>query len=123
MYPTAQETFNEADSALDYKISQLCFEGPEEKLKLTEITQPAILIVSAATFYTRGRNDVAEIQDAYKLLSPLLGMTGASTLFALALLASGEDVQVVAGSGAFVPSERDAASELAEVLEAVKPGG
>jgi manganese transport protein len=51
----------------------------------------AILIVSAATFYTRGRNDVAEIQDAYKLLSPLLGVTGASTLFALALLASGQN--------------------------------
>src|SRR5438105_4828029 len=51
----------------------------------------AILIVSAATFYTRGRNDIAEIQDAYKLLSPLLGVTGASTLFALALLASGQN--------------------------------
>ncbi|MDB6147286.1 MAG: Manganese transport protein mntH [Spartobacteria bacterium] len=51
----------------------------------------AILIVSAATFYTRGRNNVAEIQDAYKLLSPLLGVTGASTLFALALLASGQN--------------------------------
>ena len=51
----------------------------------------AILIVSAATFYTRGRNEVAEIQDAYKLLSPLLGVTGASTLFALALLASGQN--------------------------------
>lgn len=51
----------------------------------------AILIVAAATFYTHGRNDVAEIQDAYKLLSPLLGVTGASTLFALALLASGQN--------------------------------
>jgi manganese transport protein len=51
----------------------------------------AILIVAAATFYTRGRNDVAEIKDAYKLLSPLLGVTGASTLFALALLASGQN--------------------------------
>src|SRR3954464_3256470 len=51
----------------------------------------AILIVSAATFYTRGRTDVAEIQEAYKLLSPLLGVTGASTLFALALLASGQN--------------------------------
>ena len=51
----------------------------------------AILIVSAATFYTHGRNDIAEIQDAYKLLSPLLGVTGASTLFALALLASGQN--------------------------------
>ncbi len=51
----------------------------------------AILIVAAATFYTRGRNDIAEIQDAYKLLTPLLGVTGASTLFALALLASGQN--------------------------------
>jgi manganese transport protein len=51
----------------------------------------AILIVAAATFYTRGRNDVAEIHEAYKLLSPLLGVTGASTLFALALLASGQN--------------------------------
>ncbi len=51
----------------------------------------AILIVAAATFYTRGRSDVAEIQEAYKLLSPLLGITGASTLFALALLASGQN--------------------------------
>jgi manganese transport protein len=51
----------------------------------------AILIVAAATFYTRGRNDVAEIQDAYKLLTPLLGVSGASALFALALLASGQN--------------------------------
>jgi len=51
----------------------------------------AILIVSAVTFYTRGRNDVAEIQDAYQLLTPMLGVTGASTLFALALLASGQN--------------------------------
>lgn len=51
----------------------------------------AILIVAAATFYTRGRSDVAEIQDAYRLLSPLLGVSGASTLFALALLASGQN--------------------------------
>ncbi len=51
----------------------------------------AILIVSAATFYSRGHNDVAEIGDAYKLLTPLLGVTGASTLFAVALLASGQN--------------------------------
>src|ERR1700732_3049024 len=50
----------------------------------------AILIVAAATFYTRGRNDIAEIQDAYKLLTPLLGVTGASALFAISLLASAQ---------------------------------
>jgi manganese transport protein len=51
----------------------------------------AILIVSAAVFYSHGYNQVAEINDAYKLLSPLLGVTGASTVFALALLASGQN--------------------------------
>ncbi len=51
----------------------------------------AILIVSAATFHTRGQNGVAEIQDAYKLLTPTLGVVGAGTLFAVALLASGQN--------------------------------
>jgi len=51
----------------------------------------AILIVAAATFYSNGRTDVAEIQDAYKLLTPLLGVSGASAVFALALLASGQN--------------------------------
>ncbi|MFT3867218.1 MAG: Nramp family divalent metal transporter [Nibricoccus sp.] len=50
-----------------------------------------ILIVAAATFHTQGRHDVAEIQDAYQLLSPMLGVGVASTLFALALLASGQN--------------------------------
>ncbi len=51
----------------------------------------AILIVAAATFYRTGHNEVAGIGEAYKLLTPLLGATGASTLFALALLASGQN--------------------------------
>jgi manganese transport protein len=51
----------------------------------------AILVVSAATFHTQGRHDVAEIQDAYKLLSPMLGVPAASALFAFALLASGQN--------------------------------
>src|SRR6202171_3289704 len=47
-YPVARQTFDEADEALGYKLSQLCFEGPEDQLRLTEITQPAILTVSIA---------------------------------------------------------------------------
>jgi len=47
-YPVARRTFEEADEALGYKLSQVCFEGPEERLRLTEITQPAILTVSVA---------------------------------------------------------------------------
>ena len=49
-----------------------------------------ILILAAAAFHTTGHADVAEIQDAHKLLSPVLGVGVASTLFALALLASGQ---------------------------------
>ena len=51
----------------------------------------AILILGAAAFHTRGMHDVAEISDAYKLLTPVLGASLASTLFACALLASGQN--------------------------------
>ncbi len=47
-YPVARQTFAEADETLGYKLSQLCFEGPEDQLRLTEITQPAILTTSIA---------------------------------------------------------------------------
>lgn len=47
-YPAARRVFDEIDAALGYSISTLCFEGPEEQLKLTENTQPAILAVSSA---------------------------------------------------------------------------
>lgn len=47
-YAVAKQTFEEADDALGYKLSQLCFHGPEEKLRMTEITQPAILTASVA---------------------------------------------------------------------------
>ena len=47
-YPFARQTFAEADEALGYKLSELCFAGPEEQLRLTEITQPAILTASVA---------------------------------------------------------------------------
>lgn len=51
-YPLARQTFEEADEALSYKLSELCFEGPEDQLRLTEITQPAILTVSIAALRT-----------------------------------------------------------------------
>jgi [acyl-carrier-protein] S-malonyltransferase len=49
-HPIARQTFDEADEALGYKLSQLCFEGPEEQLRLTGITQPAILTASVAAW-------------------------------------------------------------------------
>lgn len=47
-FPVASQTFAEADEALGFSISKLCFEGPEEDLRLTENTQPAIMTVSVA---------------------------------------------------------------------------
>src|SRR6202167_1222646 len=47
-FPIAAQTFAEADAALGFAISRLCFEGPEEELLLTENTQPAIMTVSVA---------------------------------------------------------------------------
>ncbi len=49
-YPTAGQTFAEADEALGLKLSHICFEGPEDQLRLTESTQPAILAVSIAAW-------------------------------------------------------------------------
>jgi len=77
------------------------FEGKREAVKFAFVDSTialsfalfinaAILIVAAATFHTSGNEGVAEIQDAYKLLTPLLG-AGASAAFAFALLASGQN--------------------------------
>ena len=77
------------------------FEGKREAVKFAFVDSTialsfalfinaAILIVAAATFHTTGNTSVAEIQDAYKLLTPLLG-AGASAMFAFALLASGQN--------------------------------
>jgi manganese transport protein len=89
-------------SIVQTRLYELTPRGKREAIKFATIDSTfalmfalfinaAILIVSAATFYSRGRNDIAEIGDAYKLLTPLLGITGASTLFAVALLASGQN--------------------------------
>src|ERR1700730_1005358 len=55
-YPVARQTFEEADDALGYKLFQLCCEGPEDQLRLTEITQPAILTASVAAWRVLEKN-------------------------------------------------------------------
>jgi manganese transport protein len=65
-------------------------------LTLALFINAAILIVAAAVFHASGHNEVAEIGDAFRLLSPLLGLGIASTLFAVALLASGLNSTVTA---------------------------
>jgi manganese transport protein len=60
-------------------------------LALAMFVNAAILVLGAAAFHNRGLHNVAEISEAYKLLSPVLGVSLASTLFACALLASGQN--------------------------------
>src|SRR5579872_1369004 len=54
----AKQTFEEADESLGMKLSQLCFEGPEDQLRLTENTQPAILAVSVAAWRVLNENGI-----------------------------------------------------------------
>ena len=63
-------------------------------LTLALFVNAAILVVASAVFHRSGHFEVAAIEDAYKLLSPLIGVTGASTLFAVALLASGQNSSI-----------------------------
>jgi manganese transport protein len=63
-------------------------------LTLALFVNAAILVVAAAVFNRSGHFEVEAIQDAYKLLSPLVGAAGASTLFAVALLASGQNSSI-----------------------------
>jgi [acyl-carrier-protein] S-malonyltransferase len=58
-FPLAAETFAEADAALGFSLSRLCFDGPEEELRLTENTQPAIMTVSVAAARILAEHGVA----------------------------------------------------------------
>src|SRR6266496_712582 len=62
-YPIARQTFEEADEVLGIRLSQLCFQGPEEQLRLTENTQPAILTVSVAAW--RVLQQTSELKPAF----------------------------------------------------------
>jgi [acyl-carrier-protein] S-malonyltransferase len=57
-FPVARAAFEQADEALGFPLSRLCFEGPEDELKLTENTQPALLTVSIAAFRVLGERNL-----------------------------------------------------------------
>ena len=65
-------------------------------LSLALFINASILILAASTFHVAGRTDVAHLQDAHALLAPMLGVGAASTLFAIALLASGQNSTITA---------------------------
>ena len=89
-------------SIVQTRMFERTVEGKREAIKFATIDSSAalmfalfingaILVLAAAAFHWSGHHDVAQIQDAYKLLSPTLGVGVASTLFAVALLASGQN--------------------------------
>ena len=79
-YPAARQTFEEADDALGFSLSQLCFEGPEDQLRLTENTQPAILTVSVATWRVLTDNGVQPAWVAGHSLGEYSAYVAAGTL-------------------------------------------
>jgi manganese transport protein len=81
------------DQSLEGKTEAVKFATLDSVVALTSslVINAGILIVAAAAFHYHGEKNVAEIQDAHKLLSPILGASAASTLFAVALLASGQN--------------------------------
>jgi [acyl-carrier-protein] S-malonyltransferase len=122
-FPIAAETFAEADAALGFPLSQLCFEGPEETLRLTENTQPAIMAVSVAAARVLAAHDVEPALAAGHSLGEWSAHVIAGTLsFADALRAvkaRGAAMQkaVPAGEGAMAAVLALSAAQVAEACE------
>jgi [acyl-carrier-protein] S-malonyltransferase len=105
--PAARAVFEEADDALGFALSKIIFEGPEETLKLTEHTQPAILTVSVA---------------ALRLLEPELKSRGLSISFAAGHSLGEYSAHVAAGTFTFADAVRTVRSRGQFMQSAVAPG-
>ena len=102
-FPAARAVFDEADAALGFSLSQLCFEGPEDQLKLTENTQPAILTVSIAA-------------------QRVLAERGISAQLAAGHSLGEYSAQVAAGTLSFADAVRTVRNRGRYMQEAVPPG-
>ena len=129
-FPIAAETFAEADAALGFPLSRLCFEGPEEDLRLTENTQPAIMTVSVAAERVLAEHGVAPALAAGHSLGEWSAHVIAGTLsFAdavRAVKARGHAMQqaVPAGQGAMAAVLALDAAQVAEACaEAARETG
>jgi len=109
-FPEARAVFDEVDAALAEKLSQLCFEGPEEKLKLTANTQPSILAVSAAAAAVLARHGIRPDLVAGHSLGEY------SALVAAGALGAADAARAVRARGTFmqeaVPAGRGAMSAV-----------
>jgi [acyl-carrier-protein] S-malonyltransferase len=119
-FPVVAETFAEADEALGFAISKLCFEGPEDELRLTENTQPAIMTVSVAAWRVLSSHGIQPAIAAGHSLGEWSAHVAAGTLsFADALRAvkaRGRAMQqaVPAGQGAMAAVLQLDAAKVAE---------
>ncbi len=127
-YPVARRTFEEADDALGFPLSTLCFEGPEDQLKLTENTQPALVAVSTAAFRVLQEKGVAPDYVAGHSLGEYSALVAAGSLgFADALRLvrkRGQYMQqaVPAGVGAMAALLKLPEDKLAAVLAEASQG-
>jgi [acyl-carrier-protein] S-malonyltransferase len=106
-YPAARAVFDEADEALGFALSKVIFEGPEETLKLTEHTQPAILTVSIA---------------ALRVLEPELALRGLRVAFAAGHSLGEYSANVAAGTFSFADAVRTVRARGQFMQSAVPPG-
>jgi len=95
-HPIAKQTFEEADAALGVKLSHLCFEGPEDQLRLTENTQPAILTVSVAAWRVLNEKGIKPALVAGHSLGEYSAHVAAGTL------SFGDAVRVVHNRGKYM---------------------
>jgi [acyl-carrier-protein] S-malonyltransferase len=102
-FPIASQTFAEADEALGFPLSRLCFEGPEEDLRLTENTQPAILVVSVAA-------------------ARVLAAHGVEPAFAAGHSLGEWSAHVIAGTLSFADAVRAVKARGRAMQQAVPPG-
>jgi len=122
-FPIAAQTFAEADAALGFSLSRLCFEGPEDDLRLTENTQPAIMTVSVAAARVLAEHGVAPVLAAGHSLGEWSAHVVAGTFtFAdavRAVKARGRAMQqaVPAGQGAMAAVLALDAAQVAESCE------
>ncbi|MFC6645889.1 ACP S-malonyltransferase [Granulicella cerasi] len=106
-YPAAREVFEEADDALGFPLSKLIFEGPEDDLKLTENTQPAILTMSIA---------------AWRVLEPELKSRGFAPSFAAGHSLGEYSAHVAAGTFSFADAVRTVRAR-GQFMQSAVPAG
>lgn len=121
----AQDTFDQADELLSYEISRICFEGPEDELKLTQNTQPALLIVSYIAFSILGLKPVIAAGHSLGEYSALVAAGSLTFQDALVLVHKrGQYMQeaIPVGIGAMAAVLGKEHEEVKQALQRVKKG-